>query len=862
MIDSIPEEDQPDFAGFTSRAPQARGRRFSHHRSSSDSSSSSHSPHALRGFSGGPFVPELLPGFVPGQPKQSTATGSANMTTNPGSQQPTNMPPNVPPPPVPSTNHANNTMMNNNPFGPILSSYPGYNSPQPQQQQQQQYQSQQSQQQPQQPQYTPPVAPYQQPNGTQSLGPSPQLRGENFVNIGPQSHHQHQQQPHHHHPPPQQPPPVPNQATRSASAGNLARPNAPFAANGSTTTSSVPSSPSASFYGQSDSNSTLIGSNYSTINLSNVSGNSPVTPTHSNPGLGQSQGYGGNTGIGHYSSNSSSNTVQQSMTTLDGATAATAAATALRRVSSIPIQSTQRPVSQNENPPDTSPKKTRSFGHSNNPFGIHLHGHNGLKNSKLGKKISGKRSPSSSPKSVAATAAPSNNVASSSAAMSSSASVKSDMSSMTGGMSNSNDAGPSSANTASTDSSTAAAAAAYAPNVPSKQSALFKAKLFAKQAKQQSSAKSLKPKLKRKGNVDLTIQTQLPSTRPSLAERSPLNRPSKELERIASIGSNVPITPTMASARGDYNHPLTAGAKDDSPSAKNKAHSILLRAKKDVHSAAAFMSSSSSNSKLINEQGGSLYSFQSSSPGALHKSFSSALELKSFNQTKEDKEQLADDAWALLCSRVLPLFSGEGIRVPIEDLNKLVVMHTNLRIQEHVTAKSLLQEFKELLKSGMYTLDSTMSRVPDDKLIAHLTTVWGHFFSDVLPYWEGVFLPLQQEFDGYGKSMKPEESEKFWGMLLMSRDQLNIRLMTLCAFRDYIILPHSERLTRIISNFELSSQGANTPVRLLQCFSILASILSADAQQQKMDELVKVLKTGWFSRSRAGKDRRGMIIKA
>ncbi|KAG5370030.1 Target of rapamycin complex 2 subunit bit61 [Yarrowia sp. C11] len=848
MIDSIPEEDQPDFAGFTSRAPQARGRRFSHHRSSSDSSSSSHSPHALRGFSGGPFVPELLPGFVPGQPKSTSTNGSTNMNSNTPPHQP--MPPNVPPPPIPTTqNINNNTMMNNNPFGPILSSYPGYNSPQPQHQQQ----FHQSQQPPQPPQYIPPVVPYQHQNGTQSLGPSPQLRGEDFVNIRPQ---QHQQQPL------QQPPSVQSQSTRSASAGNLVRPNAPFVGNGSAATSSVPSSPAASFYGQSDSNSTLIGSNYSTINLSNVSGNSPVTPTHSNPGLGLSQGYGGNSAIGSYSSNSSANTVQQSMSTLDGATAATAAATALRRVSSIPIQSTQRPVSQNETPPDTSPKKTRSFGHSNNPFGIHLHGHSGLKNSKLGKKISGKRSPSSSPKSATTGAASSNNVSSSSAAMTSSASVKSDMSSVVSNVASNSDVGLSTTNTASTDSSTAAAAAAYAPSMPSKQSALFKAKLFAKQAKQQSSAKSLKPKLKRKGNIDLTIQTQLPSTRPSLAERSPLNRPSKELERIASIGSNVPITPTMASARGDYNNTLSGGAKDDSPSAKNKAHSILLRAKKDVHSAAAFMSSSSSNSKLINEQGGSLYSFQSSSPGALHKSFSSALELKSFNQTKEDKEQLADDAWALLCSRVLPLFSGEGIRVPIEDLNKLVVMHTNLRVQEHATAKSLLQEYKDLLKSGMYTLDSTMSRVPDDKLIAHLTTVWGHFFSDVLPYWEGVFLPLQQEFDGYGKSMKPEESEKFWGMLLMDRDQLNIRLMTLCAFRDYIILPHSERLTRIVSNFELSSQGANTPVRLLQCFSILASILSADAQQQKMDELVKVLKTGWFSRSRAGKDRRGMIIKA
>ena len=47
--------------------------------------------------------------------------------------------------------------------------------------------------------------------------------------------------------------------------------------------------------------------------------------------------------------------------------------------------------------------------------------------------------------------------------------------------------------------------------------------------------------------------------------------------------------------------------------------------------------------------------------------------------------------------------------------------------------------------------------------------------------------------------------------------------------------------------------------RVLQCISILASILSGDDAQMKVDELAKTLKHNWLSRGRAGRNRRGFV---
>jgi hypothetical protein len=46
---------------------------------------------------------------------------------------------------------------------------------------------------------------------------------------------------------------------------------------------------------------------------------------------------------------------------------------------------------------------------------------------------------------------------------------------------------------------------------------------------------------------------------------------------------------------------------------------------------------------------------------------------------------------------------------------------------------------------------------------------------------------------------------------------------------------------------------------MLQCFSILASTLTNDENQQRMDDLLRMLKGTWIRRRIAG-DRRGFVV--
>ena len=46
---------------------------------------------------------------------------------------------------------------------------------------------------------------------------------------------------------------------------------------------------------------------------------------------------------------------------------------------------------------------------------------------------------------------------------------------------------------------------------------------------------------------------------------------------------------------------------------------------------------------------------------------------------------------------------------------------------------------------------------------------------------------------------------------------------------------------------------------MLQCFSILASTLTDDENQQRMDDLLRMLKGTWIRRRIAG-DRRGFVV--
>jgi hypothetical protein len=63
------------------------------------------------------------------------------------------------------------------------------------------------------------------------------------------------------------------------------------------------------------------------------------------------------------------------------------------------------------------------------------------------------------------------------------------------------------------------------------------------------------------------------------------------------------------------------------------------------------------------------------------------------------------------------------------------------------------------------------------------------------------------------------------------------------------------------SSFHANNQQSieDTAARVLQCFSILASTLTNDENQQRMDEILKMLKGTWIRRRIAG-DRRGFVV--
>lgn len=422
-------------------------------------------------------------------------------------------------------------------------------------------------------------------------------------------------------------------------------------------------------------------------------------------------------------------------------------------------------------------------------------------------------------------------------------------------------------------STIAATAAAHAAKP--KESALSKAKMFALQAtKPHLSSSSLQSKtsgISSKKKADLTIQpiSQLPRT--SISERSPLTRPSKELERIALLGSQT-LSPMASSSSYGYSDLASTSSITGSSSSKHKPYYHLsFRPGKNVHGSTV-LSSSSSNSKLVSEQG-SIYSFHPSSPGGIHKSLS-ALELK--NGGKDfDRDQIADESWILLRSRVLPLYQGEGLRIPVEDLNDLVVMHLNFRIQGGVQAVEILNEFKELTKVGMLKLDTALQKVHStpSKFLPRVVEVWQFFFSQVLPYWEAVFLPLQLEFDCCGQVLSPHSAKEYWGTVMGAPETLNVNRMTLMGFRDWVIIPVADKLKNLITQSleddsfmgengksngaAATGIGVNTStnrtvidaaVRLFQCTSILASIHSDDENQLIVESLVKAIKNGWMNR--------------
>ncbi|KZT04629.1 HbrB-domain-containing protein [Laetiporus sulphureus 93-53] len=168
----------------------------------------------------------------------------------------------------------------------------------------------------------------------------------------------------------------------------------------------------------------------------------------------------------------------------------------------------------------------------------------------------------------------------------------------------------------------------------------------------------------------------------------------------------------------------------------------------------------------------------------------------------------SNDPWKQLHVHVLPLFNGEPLRIPIEDLNQLVKRHIQATVsQSPAKALSMLEkDASDLISSGMVTLNAKLNDIEDEKLVGRVVELWGFFWDQVLPYVEGVLLPLQTDpllssLYRMPKGHKPNNSpisgtnsKGSMSSLLQSAPQIDVRTIALQSFRDRVILSAFPRM--------------------------------------------------------------------
>ncbi|KAL3457375.1 hypothetical protein BJX64DRAFT_280632 [Aspergillus heterothallicus] len=166
-----------------------------------------------------------------------------------------------------------------------------------------------------------------------------------------------------------------------------------------------------------------------------------------------------------------------------------------------------------------------------------------------------------------------------------------------------------------------------------------------------------------------------------------------------------------------------------------------------------------------------------------------------------------EDAWDFLKAKLLVIFDGEDVRIAIEDLNKLVLIHIQRCVQRR-TPTAIVDDLQELLEAGFATLNHTLNGVPDEKLVPHLVQIWMLVFGTILPFIQAVFLPLDLEFKGCGSVMNSREAKEFWSVALEGEYpgcELEVRNLVLIAFRDMVIMARYDSLKATFSRLSLDN---------------------------------------------------------
>ena len=287
--------------------------------------------------------------------------------------------------------------------------------------------------------------------------------------------------------------------------------------------------------------------------------------------------------------------------------------------------------------------------------------------------------------------------------------------------------------------------------------------------------------------------------------------------------------------KDEYHLPLSSAASNSLPTDPNAPNSLynfnvpsspgpnssgFVKAKKEKRLAER------SDSRLDND---STLGSQSDWPGP--SSLPSLSQQSSYMHEPVDPSKLGlhnhmtlDDAWPYLKAKLLVIFEGEDLRLPVEDFNRVVQMHIQYCIHKR-SPNSMLEDLREFLAAGFSSLDRTLRNAPEDRFIPTLVELWLFTFTSILPYVQAVFLPLDLEVSGCGTIMTPEQARDFWGGVMATSGNskhhrvapaatvLDVRRLVLVAYRDIVILPRYDTLKTIFSRLSLEflpSSLANT----------------------------------------------------
>ncbi|KOS18476.1 Target of rapamycin complex 2 subunit bit61 [Escovopsis weberi] len=175
-----------------------------------------------------------------------------------------------------------------------------------------------------------------------------------------------------------------------------------------------------------------------------------------------------------------------------------------------------------------------------------------------------------------------------------------------------------------------------------------------------------------------------------------------------------------------------------------------------------------------------------------------------------------EDAWPYLKAKLLVIFQGEDLRLPIEDINRVVQSHIQWCVHKR-SPNAMLDDLRDLLAMGFSTMDRTLRKTPEDRFMPTLVELWLFTFTSILPYMQAAFLPLDLEVAGCGTIMTADHAREFWGGVATSsagpNDKsvpvmpaatiLDVRRLVLTAYRDIVILPRYDSLKTIFSRLSL-----------------------------------------------------------